>query len=78
MVKTLSLTAIKDMLQKNLKNEIQFVTIAGETYVVSSDVNIDQISDEDIENLLFENEAVNFALKFRKHILKIKKNHCQT
>lgn len=74
-VTTLSTAAIKDMLLKNLKNEIKFISIAGKAFVASFDINIDEISDEDVENLLFENEVVNFALKYRKHILKIKKKN---
>lgn len=39
-VTTLSTAAIKDMLLKNLKNEIKFISIAGKAFVASFDINM--------------------------------------
>lgn len=71
-------SAIKEYIQNTLKRKITFVTLSEKQYVISSAVDIESVADEEINDIIFEQEAEEFAIKYRKQILKIKKkNHCQ-
>ncbi|RVE41875.1 hypothetical protein evm_013483 [Chilo suppressalis] len=65
-----STTALQDHIKKELRNKISMVKL----FVMSVEIDIETVEDEEIENILFQQEAQDFALKYRKHILKIKKN----
>lgn len=64
---------LKDFIREKLKNEISFVKISHKLFVISSEIDIESIDDEEIEEILFEQEAQEFAIKYRRNILKIKK-----
>ena len=56
--------ALKDYIQSELKNKISFINIANETFVMSSQIDIETVCDEEIENILFEQEAQDFIYLF--------------
>ncbi|CAG9574798.1 unnamed protein product [Danaus chrysippus] len=70
---TFSNKALKDYIQTQLRHKISLVNISNQQFVISSEVDIEATDDEEISNILFEQEAQDFALKYRKNILKIKK-----
>lgn len=65
---------LKDHIQKQLKNKVSFVNICNKGFVMSSAIDIEAISDEDVQDILFQQEAQDFAIKYRRHVLKIKKH----
>lgn len=70
---TFSNQALKDYIQTQLKHKISLVNISNQQFFISSEIDIETIDDEEINDILFEQEAKDFALKYRKNILGIKK-----
>lgn len=70
---TFSTQAIKDYIQTQLKHKVSLVNISNKQFFISSEIDIETIDDEKIQDILFEQEVKDFALKYRKNILKIKK-----
>lgn len=68
---TFSNKALKDYVENQLRHKISLVNISNQQFFISSEVDIETIDDEEINNILFEQEAKDFALKYRKNILKI-------
>lgn len=64
---------LKDFILKTLQNKITVVKISNKQFCISSEVDIEAIDDEEIQDIIFEQEAQDFALKYRKNIMKIKK-----
>lgn len=65
---------LKDFILKTLQNKITVIKISNKQFCISSEVDIEAIDDEEIQDIIFEQEAQDFALKYRKNIMKIKKN----
>lgn len=63
---------IRTHLEKQFKRNIRFVYLNKKLYIMSAQMDIHDASDEEIRELIFEQEAVDFALKYRSHLLKIK------
>lgn len=70
--KNLTTQNIKKYIQTQFKNEIQFKILFKKLYVMASDFELEFMDDNEIEDIIFEQEAVMFALKYRERILKIK------
>lgn len=68
-----STASLQDYVQKELKNKISILKISRKPFVVSAEIDFETVNHEEIENMIFEQEAQDFALKYRKNILKIKK-----
>ena len=67
--------SLKTFIQNQLKNKIQLIHISGHVYVMSADIDIESVEDEEIQEIIFQNEAKIFALKYRAHILRIQKKN---
>lgn len=66
---------LKLCIKSTFKKKIQIIQLANQLYIMSADIDIENIDDEEIENIIFTEEAKLFALKYRSHVLKIKKKN---
>lgn len=71
---TFSFTSISSYIEQHFKGKIQRIVLGRKVYLASVDVSIESIADEQIQELIFEQEALEFAAKFRAFILKIRKH----
>lgn len=69
-----STSSVKQHVADQFKKKIKFIELGRKLFVVSSRMDLETITDEEIRSLIFEQEAVEFAVKYRANILKIKKN----
>ncbi|KAH0535119.1 hypothetical protein KQX54_013729 [Cotesia glomerata] len=70
---TFSNQALKDYIKTQLKHQISLVNISNQQFLISSEIDIETIDDEEINDILFEQEVKDFALKYRKNISKLKR-----
>lgn len=63
---------ICNSIQEKFKKKIKAVLLDKKTYFMSPQIDINKINDEEIREIIFEQDAKEFAMKFRANILKIK------
>ncbi|CAG9762688.1 unnamed protein product [Ceutorhynchus assimilis] len=67
-----SIINLSNQIQQNLKSKIKCVIMDKKTYFMSQEMNINEINDAEIREIIFEQEAADFAMKYRANILKVK------
>lgn len=62
---------ISQKLKEKFKNKIKMVRFHNRLYVVRANVNIENIEDDEIRQIMWEQMVKKFAKEFRSHILNI-------